>query len=94
MITVGMNYRVIPGKEQDFENKFNAVLGALQNAAGHQESHLFQDVNDRSSYLIVSEWSDENAFAEFIRSDAFREVTNWGQEQILADRPRHRVYKN
>ncbi len=94
MITVGMNYRVIPGKEQDFEDKFNAVLTALNDAPGHQESHLFQDVNDRSSYLIVSEWSDEKAFAEFIQSQAFRDVTNWGKEQILADRPRHKVYQS
>ena len=94
MITVGMNYRVIPGKEQEFEEKFQAVLGALEGAPGHSESHLYQDVSDRTSYLIVSEWSDEKAFADFIHSDAFREVTNWGREQILADRPRHRVYKN
>ncbi len=92
MITVGMNYQVIPGKESDFEQKFNAVLGALNGAAGHEESSLFQDVNDRTSYLIVSEWSDEAAFAEFIQSQAFRDVTNWGKEQILAGRPRHKVY--
>ena len=94
MITVGMNYSVIPGKEKDFEDKFNAVLAALNEAAGHSESHLFQDVNDRSSYLIVSEWSDEDAFGEFIRSEAVRNVTNWGKEQILAGRPRHKVYQS
>ncbi len=92
MITVGMNYKVLEGKQQDFEQKFNAVLGALQSASGHKDSHLFQDVNDRTSYLIVSEWTDEDAFGEFIRSQAFRDVTNWGKEQILADRPRHKVY--
>ena len=32
------------------------------------------------------------AFLAFIRSDAFREVTNWGKEQILAGRPRHRIF--
>lgn len=94
MITVGMNYKVIPGKEADFEQKFNAVLAALNEAEGHEASHLYQDVNDRSSYLIVSEWSDEKAFTDFIQSQAFRDVTNWGKEQILADRPRHKVYKS
>ena len=33
MITVGMNYHVLPGKQQDFEEKFVAVLGALRSAA-------------------------------------------------------------
>lgn len=94
MITVGMNYRVIEGKQRDFEAKFAAVLEALKAAPGHTHSTLWKDVSDGSSYLITSEWSDENAFAEFIRSDAFRAVTNWGKEQILAGRPQHKVYKH
>ena len=34
MITVGMNYHVIAGKQTDFENKFEAVLGALRACRG------------------------------------------------------------
>lgn len=94
MITVGMNYRVIKGKESEFEHKFAAVLEALKSAPGHEQSNLFQDVHDRTSYMITSEWSDEKAFAEFIRSEEFRDVTDWGKKNILADRPKHRVYKN
>ena len=94
MITVGMNYQVIPGKQQDFEDKFAAVIDALRAAAGHAESTLWKDVAGEASYLITSEWTDEDAFKAFIQSDAFREVTNWGKEQILAGRPRHKVYKN
>lgn len=94
MITVGMNYQVIEGKQEDFEQKFAAVLEALNSADGHTTSTLWKDVADGSSYLITSEWSDEKAFTDFIRSDAFRAVTDWGKEQILAGRPQHKVYKN
>lgn len=94
MITVGMNYHVLPGKQQDFEQKFTAVLNALQAATGHTTSTLWKDVSDDASYLITSEWSEELAFREFIQSDAFREVTNWGKEQILSGRPQHKVYKH
>ena len=94
MITVGMNYHVIEGKQQDFEDKFASVIDALRAAAGHSTSTLWKDVGDDASYLITSEWSDEQAFTEFIRSDAFREVTNWGNEQILSGRPQHKIYKN
>ena len=94
MITVGMNYHVIEGKEQDFEDKFAAVIGALNAAEGHTSSTLWKDVSDGASYLITSEWSDEQAFNDFIQSQAFRDVTSWGKEQILSDRPRHKVYKN
>ncbi len=94
MITVGMNYHVIEGKQQDFEDKFAAVIAALNAAEGHTSSTLWKDVADGASYLITSEWNDENAFTEFIRSEAFRAVTNWGKEQILSGRPQHKIYKN
>ena len=94
MITVGMNYHVIEGKQQDFEEKFAAVIGALRAAEGHTSSTLWKDVADGASYLITSEWSEEEAFTSFIRSDAFRSVTDWGKEQILSGRPQHKVYKH
>ncbi|MGY8767504.1 MAG: antibiotic biosynthesis monooxygenase family protein [Pirellulales bacterium] len=94
MITVGMNYHVIEGKEQDFEDKFAAVIDALNAAEGHTSSTLWKDVSDGASYLITSEWSDEQAFTSFIQSDAFRGVTSWGKEQILSGRPQHKIYKN
>ena len=94
MITVGMNYHVIEGKQQDFEDKFAAVIEALNAAEGHTSSTLWKDVSDGASYLITSEWKDEAAFTEFIRSEAFSNVTNWGKEQILSGRPQHKIYKN
>lgn len=94
MVTVGMNYHVIEGKQQEFETKFAAVLAALNAAPGHTRSTLWKDVADGASYLITSEWSDEQAFASFIQSQAFRDVTSWGKEQILSGRPQHKVYKH
>ena len=94
MITVGMNYHVIAGKQQDFEEKFTAVLAALRAAAGHTNSTLWKDVADDASYMITSEWSDEPAFVEFIHSQAFKDVTTWGKEQILSGRPQHKIYKH
>lgn len=94
MITVGMNYCVIQGKQTDFEEKFAAVINALRAAEGHSRSTLWKDVSDDVSYLITSEWSDEQAFRDFIGSQAFKDVTNWGQEQILSGRPQHKIFRN
>jgi heme-degrading monooxygenase HmoA len=94
MITVGMNYHVLPGKQKDFEDKFGAVMGALNAAAGHTHSTLWKDTSDDASYLITSEWADETAFHDFIRSQAFKDVTTWGKEQILSTRPQHKIYKH
>ena len=89
MITVGMNYKVLPDKNQAFEDVFKAVIDKMQGMPGHSESHLFRDVFDSQSYLITSDWSDRAAFDAFIASDEFRSVANWGKEQIRAGRPSH-----
>lgn len=92
MVTIGMNYEVLPGREADFEEKFRAVLNVFAQDPGHRRSRLYRDVDAPGSYLIHSEWETREAFTAFLRSDAFREVTSWGKEQILAGRPQHRVY--
>ncbi|MBT4006216.1 MAG: antibiotic biosynthesis monooxygenase [Rhodospirillales bacterium] len=94
MVTIGMNYHTLPGKQAEFIEKFCAVMTALDGAAGHEESNLFQDVNDDASFLIVSNWSEHEAFQTFIQSDAFGEVTSFGKENLLSERPQHRVYKS
>ena len=93
MVTIGMNYKVIPGKNEVFEKAFANVLGAMEGMEGHSESHLYKDVADENSYLIVSDWSEEAAFTAFMRSEEFKKVANWGAENILAGRPSHTVYR-
>ncbi len=92
MMTIGLYYDVIPGKGKEFEKKFYAVLEAMQNVDGHRASWLYQRVDDPDSYAIIAEWDQKENFMAFIRSDAFREVTAWGKEKILRNRPRHKVY--
>ena len=93
MVTIGMNYKMIPGKEKIFEDAFNKVLKVMNGMEGHSESFLYKDVNDAQSYLIVSDWSSEEAFNGFIASDKFKNVVDWGKENILAGRPSQTVYK-
>ena len=76
------------GLHPEYDNR------ALNAAKGHTRSILWKDVADDASYLITSEWSDEQAFQDFIHSQAFRDVTTWGKEQILSGRPQHKIYKH
>ena len=92
MTTIGMHYEVVPGKEQEFEHGFLAVLLHLKGVAGHVESRMYQDVASAGSYVILSEWETQDAFTAFLRSDAFKQVTAWGKAEILRSRPRHKVY--
>lgn len=92
MVTIGMNYEVLPGKEEIFENAFHKVVNAMSGMTGHVETHLYREIDHARKYLIVSQWSEKKAFDAFIASDAFRSIANWGKEQILAGRPKHEVY--
>jgi heme-degrading monooxygenase HmoA len=92
MVTIGMNYDVLPGREKAFEEKFREVIATFEAGSGHRRTRLYRDVHAPQSYLIHSDWESKEAYGAFLKSDAFRDVTNWGKEQILAGRPRHRVY--
>ncbi len=92
MVTIGMNYNVLPGKEETFEKAFRKVVTAMGGIDGHSNTHMFRDINDPQHYLIISEWSMKSAFDAFIASDTFKNVANWGKEQILSGRPKHEVY--
>lgn len=93
MVTIGMNYSVLEGKEQVFEDACARVIETMKAIDGHSDSRLFKEVGEGArNYLIVSVWSSEESFRAFIGSDAFKKVTNWGAQNILAGRPSHTVY--
>jgi heme-degrading monooxygenase HmoA len=93
VVTIGMNYSVIDGKQDAFVSMCMKVIELMTQISGHRESRLFADVSDPCRFLIVSEWDDETAFRAFVASDRFARVVDWGKTSILADRPRHRVYQ-
>ena len=93
MVTIGMNYSVLAGKEQVFEDACARVVETMEGIDGHEESHIYSRLGDEPVYLIVSRWQSEDAFDAFIASDAFKKVTNWGKENILAGRPSHTTYR-
>lgn len=92
MVTVGLYYEVRPGKEQVFEDSVDRVIELLANNSGHVKSFLYRDVKNPRSYAIISEWNSPGDFTSFVRSDTFRQVTDFGKAEVLEQRPRHRVY--
>lgn len=95
MVTIGMNYFVIPGKEKIFEDAVANVMETMKGISGHDASSLYREVTEgEPAYLIVSRWQSEQAFKDFIASDAFKKVTNWGSTHILRGRPQHTTYQH
>ena len=92
MTTIGMHYDVIAGKEEEFERGFLKVLEFLKSLPGHVESHMYEDVASKGSYVILSQWQRREDFEQFIQSPKFKEVVAWGRAEMLRARPRHKVY--
>ena len=71
MVTIGMNYDVLPGKEELFEEKFRVVIESFSRDSGHRASRLYRDVDSPQSYLIHSDWESRDAFTAWTQSEAF-----------------------
>ena len=94
MTTIGMNYEVVAGKEEEFERGFLNVLDLLKTLPGHVESHLYEDVQSVGSYVILSAWQRKEDFEAFLKSPQFAKAVAWGKAEILRSRPRHKVYSS
>jgi heme-degrading monooxygenase HmoA len=92
VVTVGLYYQVRPGQEKVFEDTVDQVIELLSKNSGHVKSFLYRDVKDPRSYAIISEWNSQKDFTEFVRSDIFKQVTDFGKAELLEQRPRHKVY--
>ncbi len=87
-----MNYEVIDGMGPEFEKVFCKVRKIMEALPGHDESDLYKKATDPNAYLIISVWSDQNAFRDFTNSEQFINVVDWGRENCLVTKPRHEIY--
>ena len=96
MINIGLYYKVKKGSEAEFESIFNDVVSHLKkNVQGFQDAKIYRKVGEdekTTEYMLYSEWSDLDAFREFINSDAFRNTTSHGKS-IIEGRPYHKIFK-
>ena len=93
MVTIGMNYFVRDGKDEIFEGACAKVIDLMAEIDGHDESDIYRRVDKGNPvYLVVSRWKDEQAFRDFVSSDAFKKVTDWGKLNILTGPAKHTTY--
>ena len=94
MTTIGMHYDVIEGKENTFVKAFLNTMNVMKSLPGHLETRMFEDVEKKGSFVILSQWQNKEDFDAFIQSDAFKQTVTWGRENILRGRPQHKIYLN
>lgn len=91
MLTVGLYYNVVPGKEQDFEEYFKVVAEQLTKIDGYVSALLYKRVDMPNSFLIYSEWRDRDSFEAFIKSREFSGAKEGGSDMLMG-RPSHKIY--
>jgi len=94
MLTIGLYYDVMEGKEREFEEYFEAVREKVSSFKGFVSAILYRRVDMPNSYLIYSEWKDMPSFEAFIKSNEFHNVKEEGRSNLLISRPYHKIYNS
>ena len=88
MQTFGLNYNVKPERTEEFKKALMRLIDTMKRCDGHVETRLFSDVAQPNSMMIYSNWKTKAEFADFVRSDTFRQAQ---QEAVgmLENKPTH-----
>ena len=69
---VKINAITVPADSGDeLAQRFAARAGAVDDQDGFEGFELFKPVDDRTTWLVVTRWRDEDAFQAWMRSPAF-----------------------
>ena len=86
--TMGMFYTIKPEHRGAFLDRFDEVTDLLDGMDGHVETDLLVNHENENDTFVASGWRSREDAMAFFRSEAFRDVVDWGRD-VLADRPRH-----
>lgn len=92
MITFGLNYDVKHEFVPQFLEVSRKALALMLTLEGHIKTSLYSDVDNPDSFLIYSEWENDDYFRGFMKSEAFKNVQNMTRD-MLVNRPRHKIYE-
>src|SRR5262245_66456438 len=82
MSVVKINAITVPADSGDeLARRFAARAGAVDNQDGFEGFELLKPTDERTTWLVVTRWRDEEAFQAWVNSPAF------GHGHAGADRP-------
>jgi heme-degrading monooxygenase HmoA len=53
---------------------------------------MYEDIESKGSYVILSQWESKEAYGKFLNSPEFANAVAWGKAEILRSRPKHKVF--
>ena len=72
MSIVKINAITVPaGSGDELARRFAARAGAVDNQDGFEGFELLKPTDDRTTWLVVTRWRDEEAFKAWLNSPAF-----------------------
>ena len=72
MTVIKINAITVPeGSGDELARRFAARLGAVDNQDGFEGFELLQPTDERTQWLVVTRWRDEDAFNAWVSSAAF-----------------------
>lgn len=72
MTVVKINVISVPGGSGDeLAKRFAARAGAVDNQDGFEGFELLQPTDERTQWLVITRWRDEEAFQGWLNSPAF-----------------------
>jgi heme oxygenase (mycobilin-producing) len=72
MTIVKINAITVPADSGDeLARRFAARAGAVDNQDGFEGFELLRPIDDRTTWLVVTRWRDEEAFQAWVSSPAF-----------------------
>jgi heme-degrading monooxygenase HmoA len=60
-----------PGRSPSFSLRFAARAGAVDNTEGFEGFELLKPTDDRTTWLVVTRWRDEESFKAWLASPGF-----------------------
>ena len=72
MSVIKINAITVPADSGDeLAQRFAARAGAVDDQPGFEGFELFKPTDDRTTWLVVTRWADEESFSAWVNSPAF-----------------------
>jgi heme-degrading monooxygenase HmoA len=88
MTVVKINAITVPADSGDeLARRFAARAGAVDGADGFEGFELLRPADDRTTWLVVTRWRDDESFQAWVRSPAFSHGHRSAAERAGGDAP-------
>ena len=89
MTVIKINAITVPADSGDeLARRFAARAGAVDNADGFEGFELLRPADDRTTWLVVTRWRDDDSFQAWVRSPAFAHGHRSAAERAGGETPR------